>query len=175
MNAEHNLYIFIAMVAIDKLENAEWLELFSRETGSDYNQSLCSTLHSNELVEKFWRGCSELYYLSIYPTESEIEKWKDVPEIYDIIKGFIDWAEWFCLELLIWKYNDEIMEQAKEQVEEMKRVYEGDWWILKMIGDPKSYGYMVWYFWGSWWREAQYLIKELRSKFPEKVREIKHK
>lgn len=94
------IYYISVMVIVDKLENAEWLEDFNSNTWADYSFNLYSTLNSDEQIEEFWERCSEFYFLSVFPYDSEVEKWKDVPELYEIINRLIHWAEWHSLEIL---------------------------------------------------------------------------
>lgn len=169
------IYYIGVMVIVDKLENAEWLEDFNSNTWADYSFNLYSTLNSDEQIEEFWERCSEFYFLSVFPYDSEVEKWKDVPELYEIINRLIHWAEWHSLEILIWRYSEETMELARQKTEEKRKEFEEEWLNFITIRDPYLYVYMVWYFWGSAWRTAQYVIRELKNKFPEKFREIKHK
>ena len=163
------------MIGIDKLENAEWLEDFNSETWKYYTFDLYRTLNSDEQIREFWEKCSEFYYLPVFPYGTELKRWKDVPELYEIISKLAHWADWFCLELLIWRHSDESMRVAKEKTEEMRKKFEKDWLTFFTVRDPYLYTYMVWYFWGSSWRAAQSVIRELKNKFPEKFREIKHK
>lgn len=163
------------MVLIDKLENGEGLEDFNSKTWIDYTFDLHRTLNSDEQIKEFWEKCSEFYYLSVFPHEEELEKWKDVPELYEIISRLAHWADWFCLELLIWRHSDESMKLAREKTEEMKKKFEQDWITFFTVRDPYSYTYIVWYFWGSSWRAAQSVIRELKNMFPEKFRQLKHK
>lgn len=163
------------MVNINRLENAEWLEEFNANTWTDYTSNLCDPLRSDEEIEKFWAMCSELYHLSLFPHESELTKREDVPEIYDILDRLAKRADWFNVELLIWKYSEETMELSKQVTEERRKEFEKEWITFITIRDPYMFTYIVWFFWGSTWRAGQYAIRELKNKFPEKFKELKHK
>ena len=158
------------MRGFDRLENAEWLELFSRENSSDITFSLYNNLTSDEDINKFWEKCSDLYYFSCFPFDESLEKWREVPDVYQILKQFAHTANGHPLDILICKYDEESMQEARKMTEEFRKKYEGTNVTIK---DPNGYVYMVWFFWGSAWRTAQYLIRELKEKFPDKFRDLK--
>lgn len=160
------------MRGLDKLENAEWLESFSHENTSDMTFSLYNTLSSDEDIEAFWNKCSDFYHLSCFPFDDDLDQWRAVPDVYKILDQFAHTADWFPLDVLICKFSEENMEEARRLTEEFKKKYEGTSIAIK---DPNSYAYIVWFFWGSSWRTAQYVIKELRNRFPDKFRELKVK
>ena len=66
------------MRGFDRLENAEWLESFSRWNSSDMTFNLYNTLTSDEDIKNFWEKCSDLYYFSCFPFDESLEKWKEV-------------------------------------------------------------------------------------------------
>ena len=79
-------------------------------------------------------------------------------------------AEGRPLEILIWKYNEESMAKARKITEEKRKEYE---WMWFTIWDPKEYMYLVWFFGGTTWRTNQYIIKEIRDMFPDKLKVLK--
>ena len=160
------------MRGFDKLENAEWLVSFSNENSSDITFSLYNTLSGDEDIKNFWEKCSDLYYFSCFPFDESLEQWKEVPDIYKILKQFAHTANGHPLDILICKYDENSMQEARKMTEEFRKKYE---WTNITIKDPNNYVYMVWFFWGSAWRTAQYLIRELREQFPDKFRNLKHK
>jgi len=160
------------MKGLDKLENAEWLESFSHENASDMTFNLYNTLSSDEKIEEFWNKCSDFYHINCFPFDEWLEEWKDIPDIYNVLDQFAHTANGFPLDILICKFNDKSMEEAKRLTEEFRKQYE---WTSITIKDPNSYAYMVWFFWGSTWRTAQYIIKELKNRFSNKFRELKVK
>ena len=158
------------MKNLDRLENSEWLESFAKDTISDITFNLYRTFSSDEEIHEFWNKFSDFYHISCSPFDETIENRRDIHEIYDILKRSQHMAEWHHLEILIGKYSDETMERAKKATEEKRKEYE---WTNIIIWDPKSYMYLVWFFWGSSWRTAQYVINEIKNYFPEKFKEVK--
>ncbi len=149
----------------------EWLESFSRNTSNDISFDIYKNFtESEENLKKYWEAFSDFYYISCPPFDKCIEKRKNVPEIYNILKRSKHMANWFPLEILIWKYSEESMEKARKITEERRKEFEWTWLI---IWDPKSYMYLVWFFWWTSWRNNQYIIKEIKDAFPEKIRIIK--
>ena len=160
------------MRGIEWLNNAEWLEEFNHKLSSDITFNLYNNLSSDESIRAFWDKCSDFYHLSCFPFDGELEKWVDVPDIYEILKKFAHTADGHPLDVLICKFNEKTMEEAKQQVEELRKRCDG---MEITIAEPYPYIYMVWFFGGSSWRTAQYVLWELRNNFPEKFKEIKHK
>ena len=77
---------------LDKIRDETWnyiFENFSRDEGK-----------LQEFVDKF----DDIYYLSVHP--QEIEKYKDNPTIYEILKRYQHTAEWHKLEIMIFKMKE---------------------------------------------------------------------
>jgi hypothetical protein len=149
----------------------EWLESFTRNKSSDISFDLYKNFaDSEESLRKYWNAFSDFYYISCAPFDNSIEQWKNVPEIYEILKRSVHMANGFPLEILIWKYSDESMDKARKITEERRKEFE---WTGIMVWDPKEYMYLVGFFGGTSWRTNQYIIKQIRDMFPDKVKMIK--
>ena len=160
------------MEGIDLVENSEWLESFSRSLSSDITFNLYNTLDNDKQIKEFWDKCSSFYHLSCFPFDETIKQWEIVPDIYEILRCFIHTANGHPLDVLICKYNEGSIQEANNKVELLKKEYEKLWIEIK---NPYPYVYMVGFFGGSAWRTAQYMIWELKNKFPEKFKELKIK
>jgi hypothetical protein len=68
-------------------------------------------------VDKF----DDIYYLSVHP--QEIEKYKDNPTIYEILKRYQHTAEWHKLEIMIFKMKEFSEEQKQEAFERLRKIY----------------------------------------------------
>ncbi len=79
-------------------------------------------------------------------------------------------ANGFPLEILVWKYSEKSMDKARKITEEKRREFE---WAGIIVWDPKEYVYLVWFFGWTTWRTNQYIIREIRDMFPDKVKQIK--
>ena len=149
----------------------EWLESFNKKTYHDNSFDLYEVLsNSDENLRKYWELISEFYYISCLPFDKFIKSWKKTPEIYDILKRYKHTANWYPLEILIWKYSEETMAKARKITEEKRKEYEWMWFTFL---DPKEYMYIVGFFGWTSWRNNQYIIKEIKDAFPEKIRIIK--
>ena len=149
----------------------EWLEKFSVKNSNDISFDLYKNFaDSEESLRKYWESFSDFYYISCAPFDKSIEQWKNVPEIYNILKRSVHMANGFPLEILIWKYSDESMDKARKITEERRKEFE---WMWFTVWDPKEYMYLVGFFGGTTWRTNQYIIKEIKNAFPDKWRVIK--
>ena len=149
----------------------EWLESFTRDRSNDISFDLYKNFtDSEENLKKYWEAFSDFYYISCAPFDETIDQWKNVPEIYAILKRSVHMANGHPLEILIGKYSEESMAKARKITEEKRKEYE---WMWFTIWDPKEYMYLVWFFGGTTWRTNQYLIKEIKDMFPDKLRIIK--
>lgn len=119
-------------------------ELFSGR-GTFIKPELCNTLNNDESIQQFWERCSEFYHLSFFAHPTELEKWIDTPKVYNILKWVMKKASWYTVDLVICKWENKNMDT-----------------------------YIVWYFGSGEWRTAKSVISELKRKFPEKFRELKH-
>ena len=147
-----------------------WLKWFNKESSFDTTFDLYSTLKPssiNEQVESIWNKLSNIYLITCSPFK--IDDWKNIKDIYDILKRYEDKAEWRTLELLIWEYNDEAMNDVYVKTEELKKQYEWQWIEIR---DPKKYMYMIGYYWWTSWRTIQEIIKVFKQKFPNKIKNI---
>ena len=65
----------------------EWLESFNRNTTNDISFDLYKNFtDSEENLRKYWEAFSDFYYISCAPFDKSIDQWKNVPEIYNILK-----------------------------------------------------------------------------------------
>lgn len=149
----------------------EWLINFKREDSSDISFDLYRNFsNSDDSLKKYWEMFSDFYYISCYPFDGNIEKWKDMPEIYEILKRYEHTANWRYLEVLIGKYSDDTMEKARKITEEKRKEFE---WMGVIVWDPKYYMHIVGFFWWTSWRNNQELIREIRNMFADKVKQFK--
>ena len=149
----------------------EWLINFKRENSSDISFDLYRNFsNSDDGLKKYWEMFSDFYYISCYPFDGNIEKWKDMPEIYEILKRYEHTANWRHLEVLIGKYSDNAMEKARKITEEKRKEFE---WMAVIVWDPKYYMHIVGFFWWTSWRNNQELIREIRNMFADKVKQFK--
>ena len=154
-----------------KMRTIEWLEKFSVRNSNDISFDLYKNFtDSDESLKKYWDAFSDFYYISCAPFDKSIDQWKNVPEIYAILKRSIHMANGFPLEILIWKYSHESMDKARKITEERRKEFE---WTGIVVWDPKEYMYLVGFFGGTSWRTNQYIIKEIKEAFPDKWRVIK--
>lgn len=152
-------------------KSIEWLESFKRENSNDISFDLYKNFaDSEESLKKFWEAFSELYYISCPPFEKSIAQWKNIPEIYDILKRSVHMANGFPLEILIGKYSEESMGKARKITEEKRKEFE---WSGIIVWDPKSYMYIIGFFGGSTGRANEQIINDIKKMFPEKIRTIK--
>ena len=149
----------------------EWLENFKNENSNDISFDLYKNFaDSEENLKKFWDTFSDFYYISCAPFHESIEKWKNTPEIYDILKRSVHMANGFPLEIIIWKYSEESMDKARRITEEKRKEYE---WMWFTIWEPKEYMYIVGFFGGTTGRTNQEIIRGIRNMFPDKIRVLK--
>ena len=149
---------------------SKWLKWFNKESSFDTTFDLYSTLKPssiNEQVEAIWNKLSNIYLIACSPFK--IDDWKELKDIFDILKGYENKAEWRTLELLIWEYNKETMNDAYVKTEELKKQYKWEWIEIR---DPKRYFYMIGYFWWTSWRTIQEVIKVFKQIFPDKIKNI---
>lgn len=149
----------------------EWLDAFRIENSSDISFDLYKNFaDSEENLRKYWDAFSDFYYISCPPFDQSIERWNNMPEIYNILKRSEHMANGFPLEILIWKYSEESMEKARKITEQKRKEFEWSWII---IWEPKSYMYIVWFFWWTTGRTNQAIIKEIKDMFPDKLKVLK--
>lgn len=136
---------------LDKIRDETWnyiFENFSRDEGK-----------LQEFVDKF----DDIYYLSVHP--QEIEKYKDNPTIYEILKRYQHTAEWHKLELMIFKMKEFSEEQKQEAFERLRKIY--PWLDIKL--DDTKYQYVVGYYWWTAWRSNSYYMNEIKKIYPVKT------
>jgi len=162
------LFYIVDMKKYIDTKNIEWLEGFSKITSSDVSFDLYKNFtDSEENLRIFWEAFSDFYYISCNPFDKSIDEWKNMPEIYAILKRCEHMANGFPLEILIGKYSEIAMEKARKITEEKKKEFE---WSGITVWDPKCYMYVVWFFGWTSWRTNQAIIKEIRDIFPDKVK-----
>ena len=148
----------------------EWLINFKREDSSDISFDLYRNFsNSEDGLKKYWEMFSDFYYISCYPFDGNIEKWKDMPQIYSILQRCTHMANGHPLEILIGKYSEETMEKARKITEERRKEFE---WTKVRVWDPKSYMHIVGFFGGTMWRNNQEIIRQIRQAFPNKVKKL---
>ena len=75
----------------DKENNIKW---FNKESSFDTTFDLYSTLKPssiNEQVESIWNKLSNIYLITCSPFK--IDDWKNIKDIYDILKRYEDKAD----------------------------------------------------------------------------------
>ena len=155
---------------IDNFKNREFLEWFNPEFSHSASLDLCNTLNSSNIesfVENFWTKFEKFYLINCSPFE--IDKRKNFEWIYEILKRFKHTAEWRSLEVLIGKYNKEILNEMMVKTEELKKQYES---MGVEIEQPCEYMHIVWFYWWTSWRTIQEVIKTLIKQFPDKIERV---
>ena len=149
----------------------EWLKNFKMENSNDISFDLYKNFaDSEESLRKFWNTFSDFYYISCSPFDESIEKWKNVSEIYNILKRSVHMANGFPLEIIIWKYSEESIQKARNITEQKRKEYE---WMWFTIWEPKEYMYIVGFFGGTTGRTNQEIIREIRNMFHDKIKVLK--
>ncbi len=142
------------------VDNFNWES--SRDASFDlYNNFRLQDFENS--VNIIWNKFSEIYYISCSPFN--IETWESHPGIYEILKRYKHTAEWRPLEILIWVYNQETIDDMNKRAEELRKLYDN-------VEDPKKYMHIVWFFWWTSWRTIQVIINEFKKQFPEKIKTI---
>lgn len=149
----------------------EWLENFSEKNCNDISFDLYKNFtDSEESLRKYWEAFSDFYYISCTPFKNDLKNWENVPEIYDILKRCMHMANGHPLQILIGKYSEESMKRARRITEIKRKEFES---AGIRVWNPKSYMYLVGFFWGTTWRNNEEIIREIREMFPNKVKVIK--
>ena len=92
----------------------EWLKSFRISDSNDISFDLYKNFsESEESLKNFWETFSDFYYISCAPFKKSIEQWKDIPEIYEILKRSIHMANGF-LGGSTWRANEEIINDIKK-------------------------------------------------------------
>ena len=129
--------------------NTTWLDAFKIENSNDISFDLYKDFaDSEETLRKYWELFSDFYYISCHPFDESIEKWKDMPEIYNILKRSEHMADGHPLEILIWKYSEESMERAKKNNRGQKK---GIWIIRNCCLRTKVLYVYCWIFLRNYW------------------------
>ena len=145
---------------IEKIENLKDFELWKirDETASFIFQDIWyDTSKLKEFADKF----DNIYYLAVRPTE--IEKHKNNPTIYEILKRYEHTAERRKLEIMIFKIKEVSEEERQKILEKLKEEY---WDMVKL--DETKYWYIVWYFGWTAWRTNSYYMDEIKKIYPVK-------
>lgn len=155
---------------IEKEKSIIWIRGFNHKTTRDatfdlYNNFKPSEL--NEWVNDLWNKFSNIYIIKCSPFK--IDERKDTKDIYDILKRYENKAEWRPIEILIWEYNQDTINQAIQKTEELKKQFE---WIRIEVREPYKYMHIIWYFWWTSWRTIQEVIKHFKSSFKNKIKTI---
>ena len=135
-------------------------------TNSDLFNNLLFNYKDQEFLDKLNQNYSDLYYISVFPNEVDKYKWNKI--VCDILKKYTHTAENKNLELLILKYSDEKVFQAKENIKKLQEQY---WDIIS--GDIIKYSFIVWFSWGSDWRKCKEIIDKIRKTIDVKDLTIK--
>ena len=148
----------------------EKLIWFNKDSSHDATFDLYNTLKPSsidETIEKLWNKLSTIYLINCSPFM--IEEWKDNSEIQEILKRYEQKAEWRSLELLIWEYNEESMNDMLIKTEELKKLYE---WSRIEVDEPKKFIHMIGYYWWTSWRTIQSIIEKFKKFFPDKIKTL---
>ncbi|MCK9467205.1 MAG: hypothetical protein M0P94_02655 [Candidatus Absconditabacterales bacterium] len=125
-------------------------------TNSDLFDSLFLDDKNKALLDKLKQTYSDFYYISVSP--NEIDKYKGNNIVYDILKQYHHTAENHNLELLILRYNNQVISQAKENIKKLQEQY-GDI-ISENIA---NYSFVIGFFGGSAGRKGQEIIKKIKE------------
>lgn len=148
----------------------QWLINFRSDLTRDATFDLYNDLKPSEFsshIENLWNKFSNIYLISCSPFT--IDDRKASPEIYNILKRYQHTAEWRPLEILIWEYSDETMNEMNIKTEELKKQYR---WMNVSIQSPKKYMHIVGYYWWTSWRTIQEIIKTFKECFPKRIKTI---
>ena len=149
----------------------EGLESFNEGNSNDISFDLYKNFtNSEEDFRRYWEAFSDFYYITCVPFDKNIEEWKNVPEIYEILKRYEHTADGHPLEILIGKYSEESMVRARIVTEENRKEFE---WMWLTVWDPKEYMHLVGFFGWSSWRNNQWVIEMIKKMFPDKIKRIK--
>jgi hypothetical protein len=146
----------------------EKLNWFNKDSSHYATFDLYNTLKPSsidETIENLWNKLSTIYLINCSPFM--IEDWKDYPEIHDILKRYENKAEWRSLDLIIWEYNEDTMNDMFIKTEELRKQYEWPW---IEVDEPKKFIHMIGYYWWTSWRTIQSIIEKFKKFFPDKIK-----
>lgn len=160
--APNNYSIIYYHTHMDKKNNIDSLDQLQdfqkdtviHKTGAELFGNIQEPDSLIEYIDKYF---DEVYLLEVNPDEPT--KYKNNPEIYDVIRRHIRYAENRPLQILVFRLNQTTKENSQKLYEEMKEKY-GD--IIKL--DDTKYRCIVWFFGGTTWRNNQVFIDEIISK-----------
>lgn len=153
---------------MDKIKNSSEIELIlpDFELGKIRDETWSYIFENfsrdEDKLQEFVNKFDDIYYLSTYP--QEIEKYKDNPTIYDILKRYQHTAEWHKLELMIFKLKEISEEKKQEALEKLRAMY--PWMDIKL--DDIRYQYIVGYYWWTAWRTNSYYMEQIKTIYPVK-------
>jgi hypothetical protein len=78
-------------------------------------------VNDQDKLKEFTDKFDSIYYLSVHP--QEIERYKDNPAIYGILKRYEHTAEFRKLELMIFKMKEASEKQKQEALERLRKMY----------------------------------------------------
>ena len=154
---------------MDKIENSSELDLnlpdfeFGKIRDETWSYIFENFSRDEDKLQEFVNKFDDIYYLSVHP--QEIEKYKDNPTIYGILKRYQHTAEWHKLELMIFKMKEFSEEQKLEALERLRKMY--PWLDIKL--DDTKYQYVVGYYWWTAWRSNSYYMNEIKKIYPVKT------
>lgn len=130
---------------------------FSTETISmQTSDELFWNLKESDSIKDFiLKRFNEIYYIQIYPKDFSRNIWNE--RINDIIRRYQHYAEFYPIDIMLFKLNEKSLDQAKNIYEEMKVKY----WDVISISKTKRI-YIVWFFWWTTWRNNQAFIDKIK-------------
>lgn len=117
----------------------------------------------DEKLKEFLQKFDDIYYLSVSPFK--IKEYKDKPIIYEILKRYERAANWYPLEIMLFKIKEISEEEKQKLLERLRKEYE--WFPVKL--DESKYLCTVWFFGWTSWRTNSYYMGKIREIYPVKT------
>ena len=152
-------------------ENKEQAELRIEDLPEFEIWKICDETSSNifksikndeEKLKDFLQEFEDIYYFSTSPFD--IEKYKGIPALYEILARYEHCSEWHKLEIMIFKIKEKSEEEKKEIMDKLREMY----WENVKYNDTR-YWFIVWYYWWSLWRWNSSDMKEIKEIYPVKT------
>ena len=154
---------------MEKTENTNELKINNIEKFSSDNirerqgyDLFRNLIEDKESLQDFVDKFEDIYYISVSPFK--IEEFKDYPIIYNILKKYEHTAEYRPLEIMFFKFKS----VSEEQKEAMRRYLKETYWERATL-DETEYGYVIWYFGGSQWRNSSAFMDDIKKIYPVKT------
>lgn len=146
----------------EKIENLKDFDIWKiRDESCDY---IFDAIRDNDKeLKEFLQRFDDIYYLSASPFK--IEEYEDRPVIYEILKRYEWAANWYPLEIMLFKIKEISEEEKQKLLERLRKEYE--WFPVKL--DESRYLCTVWFFGWTSWRTNSYYMGKIREIYPVKT------